>query len=191
MGAWCKVWGSCGALRKCEALCRRTLTGPCMLLMAKRLEGRASPRPTGAAPRRYGTRLGKSASAQSHAGALQPPSRDRRLRSPSCPRHVPWGSYYRGAAGALLVYDIASRETFNNFDYLRDKWGGEVCGARHARPPFMSMVGFQTPFNLPGAPVSLFKLNEDRRKRIGGHVGCVICDSSQEHEFTPNMSKRT
>ncbi|RTG84594.1 Ras-related protein Rab-11A, partial [Schistosoma bovis] len=43
-------------------------------------------------------------------------------------------SYYRGAVGALLVYDITKRETFNNLEH----WLLELRG--HAEPDIVIML---------------------------------------------------
>jgi hypothetical protein len=80
-----------------------------------------------------------------------------------------------GGTSSLAGIITRPGPTFNNFDYLGEKWGGDVCGARYGQQPYMRMVGFRNPFNSPQNSLKHFKVDMARRKRKSGPGHCVLC----------------
>ena len=70
----------------------------------------------------------------------------------------------------------------NNFDYLIEKWGVNVCELRTSTPPYMdSAKGFAKPFDDSRAELSSWSVNMDRRRSRTGPQDCVVCNSSHEN----------
>jgi len=65
---------------------------------------------------------------------------------------------------------------FNNFDYLQAKWGVNVCDLRLSEPPYMTLGGYDKPFNSSHFNQSTWYVDMQRRVSRGGPKECVVCD---------------
>ena len=68
----------------------------------------------------------------------------------------------------------------NNFDYIQQKWGANVCDARTLMEPYIREdVGYARPFNDENRPLSYWSVDMNRRSQREGPGRCVFCRSEE------------
>lgn len=102
-------------------------------------------------------------------------------------RHIGSASWKTTKDKSNLATHVGrSGPTFNNFDYLKAKWGADVCGSRKTEPPYMERIGHSTPFGVASATLATWSIDATRREKLGGPKECLMCSS--DNATDPNKS---